>query len=166
VTSSPLRHGEPYTRTEIEALFTDLPAVRTDEMLGTWSGRYVRVEAEQTPRLVSEGWYGMRFVDDDHVDTMLYRAGGGELFATDPAGIVAALAEGASDLVDLRSRIEVSEPVACMRMVEHRGTVSAAIIYKHHPIIDYLRRIDERTILGVAEVTGKETTGFFLLTET
>ena len=113
---------------------------------------------------MSKGWYGMRFTDDNHVDTLLYRVGDGELFAADPAGIAGAIAEGAPDVAAVRSRVEVSDPVACMRMVEYRGTVSAAIIYYRQPVIDYLRRIDEHTTLGAAEVMGQEATGFFLLT--
>ena len=44
MTSSSFTAGEPYTASEVEAMFTELPPVRTAEMIGLWRARQVRVD--------------------------------------------------------------------------------------------------------------------------
>ena len=44
MTSSSFTDGEPYTASEVEAMFTELPPVRTAEMIGLWRARQVRVD--------------------------------------------------------------------------------------------------------------------------
>lgn len=124
---------------------------------------YIRVEAEQAVPLTGAGWFGMRLPDDDNVDTLLYRNGDGGLFATDPAAVATSIAEDVPDVTAIRSLVEATNPVACMRMVEYRGTLSAAVVYKRQPIIDYLRRIDDNTVLGAVELTGPRLTKHFVL---
>jgi hypothetical protein len=47
--------------------------------------------------------------------------------------------------------------------VEHRGTLTAAMIYDHLPIIDYFRRVDEDALLGVTDLRDLPEPYFFIL---
>jgi hypothetical protein len=50
--------------------------------------------------------------------------------------------------------------------MEHRGVVSATMVYDQLPILDCFRRIDEGTILGVMDLKGMARPFFFSLSRT
>ena len=52
----------------------------------------------------------------------------------------------------VRPLLVTSRPAARLRMVEHRGVVSAAMVYDDLPIIDAFRRVDDDTVLGVMDL--------------
>ena len=54
-------------------------------------------------------------------------------------------------------------PQARLRVVEHRGVSSAAMLYDHLPIVDVFRRLDEHTLLGVMDARGISQPFFFTL---
>jgi len=39
-------------------------------------------------------------------------------------------------------------------MLEHRGVVSAALVYDHQPIVDTFRAVDPDTLVGVMDLRG------------
>lgn len=54
----------------------------------------------------------------------------------------------------LRHVVGTRKPRARLRDVEHRGVVSAAMVYDHLPIIDHFRAVDDDTLLGVMDMRG------------
>ena len=48
-------------------------------------------------------------------------------------------------------------------MVEHRGVVTAALVYDRLPIIDAFRRVDDATLLGVMDLRGLPDPYLFVL---
>ena len=54
-------------------------------------------------------------------------------------------------------------PQARLRVVEHRGVASAAMLYDHLPIVDVFRRLDAHTLLGVMDARGISQPFFFIL---
>ncbi len=54
----------------------------------------------------------------------------------------------------LRPALRTSKHRARLRSVEHRGVVTAAMVYDHLPIIDFFRRVDADTLLGVMDLRG------------
>ncbi|KAL4876499.1 hypothetical protein BJY04DRAFT_222980 [Aspergillus karnatakaensis] len=45
---------------------------------------------------------------------------------------------------------------ARIREVKYNNVVSAAMIYNERPIIDYFRRVDESTVMGVMDALGSD----------
>jgi len=54
-------------------------------------------------------------------------------------------------------------PQARLRVVEHRGVASAAMLYDHLQIVDVFRRLDAHTLLGVMDARGISQPFFFTL---
>jgi len=54
---------------------------------------------------------------------------------------------------------------ARIRMIEHRGIVSAAMIYDQLGICDVFRKLDENTVLGVMDLKGEHQLGYFFVLE-
>jgi hypothetical protein len=63
----------------------------------------------------------------------------------------------------MRPALFTRKPKARLRAVEHRGVVTAAMIYDALPIIDVFRRVDPDTLLGVMDLRGLPAPFFFLL---
>ena len=113
--------------------------------------------------LTASGWYGKQFDGPDAVHPLLFRTPKGTLFPVDPAripvGIVGRLPRGggvgrSSAARRHRSAPAGNGPKARLRNLEHRGKVSAAMIYDRLPIIDVFRRVDDVTLLGVMDLRG------------
>ena len=62
----------------------------------------------------------------------------------------------------LKPALRTRKHRARLRAVEHRGVVTAAMVYDHLPIIDFFRRVDDSTLLGVMDLRGA-TPYFFIL---
>lgn len=159
------------TATEAIALYDDLPAVRPEEITGRYRGRELGTGHAMDGMLEQSGWYGKQFDDVDHVHPLLFRSNGGEIFAVEPRRIPLGIVPKVPDAVVARSRsaVGVLKPAlrtkkhrARLRAVEHRGVVTAAMVYDHLPIIDVFRRVDDRTLLGVMDLRGA-TPYFFIL---
>jgi hypothetical protein len=63
----------------------------------------------------------------------------------------------------VRPLMYTDKPKARLRTVEHRGVVTAAMIYDALPIIDVFRRVDDDTMLGLMDLRGLPQPFFFLL---
>lgn len=153
------------------ALYDDLPGVQPEEVSGRYRGRELRTGHPLDGLLESSGWYGKQFDDADHVHPLLFRSPSGEIFAVDPRkvplGLVPrvpqAVADRARSLVGvLKPAIRTKKHRARLRPVEHRGVVTAAMVYDHLPIIDVFRRIDADTLLGVMDLRGMDPYFFIL----
>ncbi len=134
-------------------LFSQLDPVSVDAMLGLWRavafGRTPRdpiaVQPEPGPLPRREGLgiaklYGKRFLTRDDAEPIVCRAEDGSLVASADFG------------------------VARLRELAFRGTSSAAMVYDQQPWIDYFRKVDDDTLVGLIDMKGKPiATGFFLL---
>jgi hypothetical protein len=156
---------------DAEALFDSLPAVRPEELTGRYAGRELATGHRMNGLLESSGWYGKQFDDVDHVHPLLFRDLGCGIFPVDPRKVPLAIADKVPSAVVSRARtgFGVLKPAlrtrkhrARLRAVEHRGVVTAAMVYDHLPIIDFFRRIDDDNLLGVMDLRGS-TPYFFAL---
>lgn len=154
------------------AFFDRLPAVRAEDILGRWRGRELRTGHPMDGRLAASGWYGKQFDDVDTVHPLLMKGSDGKLFAMEPRRVPLSLAgkvptsiveKGRALLGAVEPIVSTSKPRARLRNMEHRGVVSAAMIYDHLPIIDLFRAIDDNTLLGLMDLRSEERPYFFVL---
>lgn len=155
------------TTEQAHELFDALPAVKIDELRGLWKGAEFPTASPFDGVLAASGWFGKRFIDNDHVDPLVWHASkdktkGEEaddgssgddselLFTANPPKATALLSQGAY-VPDHRAECETQEPGARLRLVEYRGVVTASIVYNQLPIIDNFRRVDDTTLLGVMD---------------
>jgi hypothetical protein len=165
---------EPRCSTD-EALgfFDGLPTVAIDELTGRWRGRELATGHPWDGLLSASGWYGKQFDGPESVHPLLFRTPTGTLFPLDPGRIplslvghvpVTAVSAGRRLLDGIVPLLRARGPKARLRNVEHRGKVSAAMIYDQLPIIDVFRRIDATTLLGVMDLRNARQPYFFVLT--
>ncbi len=151
------------TLAEALARFDALPAVTTQEMLGEWRGSGVPTGHDMDGLLEAYAWYGKSFVSEEVVHPLLFRHRTGEIYAIDPRRIPLSLSRfhaltrsaGARALFALAMPLlRTRAPRARLRAVTSRDVTTAAMVYDHLPIIDYFRRIDARTMLGLMDMRG------------
>ncbi|HSX66890.1 DUF4334 domain-containing protein [Nocardioides sp.] len=153
--------GDACDLREALALFDSLEAVRADDILGRWRGRELRTGHPMDGALAASGWWGKWFDGVDEVHPLVFRTPGGDLVSLDPRRVPLELAEsmplGAMSaarrsLGILKVAMATKKPRARLGHVEHRGVVTAAMVYDHLPIIDVFRRVDDDTLLGVMDL--------------
>lgn len=165
---------QPRCRTdEALALFDDLPTVSAEEISGRWAGRELATGHPWDGLLTASGWHGKQFDDPESVQPLLFRTRKGVLFPVNPARVPLsiagrlprpAVAAGHRLLDVLQPVLRTRVPRARLRNLEHRGRVSAAMIYDQLPIIDVFRRVDADTLLGVMDARAIRQPYFFILT--
>lgn len=129
--------GQAYTTEEILPLYDQLEPVDIDFMIGTWKGG--KFDAGKSPDPIN--WYGKRFNSANNAEPLLARKPDGTIYSFDKWGM------------------------AQLREVKFRGKVSASLIYDNKPIMDYFRKIDDDTLLGLGEMKGNLTFFFYLTRE-
>lgn len=156
------------------ALFDSLPAVSNDFMLGTWRGEGFPSGHPLDGALEAYGWWGKRFDAADEVHPLLFARRGGGTLALNPFWMAPSLpwldrwplpkspAIGRA-LQWLLPLLSTRRSGARLRKLEHRGRVSAAMVYDRLPIHDCFRRLDDDTVLGVMDQKGARQPFFFLL---
>lgn len=163
------------TTAEALARFDAAAPVSLDEMIGEWRGAGLHTAHPMDGLLERYGWFGKAFVDAETVHPLLFAAHGTAPVALDPrlmliewvwdkrfahSAIVAALF-GA-----LRPLLQTSKPRARLRLLSHRGVVSATMVYDHLPINDVFRRVDGGTLIGLMDMRGMSAPFFFVLRAT
>ncbi len=138
-------------------------------MRGSWAGTGFPTGHRLDGLLETVGWQGKRFENEELVHPLVFADSRGE-FSVDPAWLPARLLPHAGVLTSgavgrvasagsRRGLLRVAatrRPGARLRRVEHRGVVSAAMVYDALPIIDHFRRLDEVTLLGLMDARGLE----------
>ena len=156
------------------ALFDSLPVVASGDMLGTWRGEGFPSGHPLDGALEAYGWWGKRFDSEEHVHPLLFARRGGGTLALDPRWMAPALGwldrwplpkspaigRAAQWLLPL---LATSRSGARLRQVEHRGRVTAAMVYDRLPIQDVFRRLDEHSLLGLMDLKGATRPFFFVL---
>lgn len=154
------------------ALFDALPAVRSDGITGRWRGRELATGHPWDGLLTASGWYGKQFDGPESVHPLLFRTPRGRILPVDPRriplGLVGRVPVPA--VAATRRLLDVLAPAlrsrghrARLRDIEHRGTVSAAMVYDDLPIIDVFRRVDDATLLGLMDLRSIPRPYFFVL---
>ena len=155
------------------ACFDALPAVEAEELLGAWRGAGHPTGHPFDGALEAYGWWGKRFDSLDDVHPLVFRTWAGETRAR-PAWVapgiplllrwpwmksapVAGLVRAVLPLVGTR------RPLARVRMLRHRGVVTAVMLYDDVPILDVFRRLDADTLLGLMDCRGMHQPFFFRL---
>jgi hypothetical protein len=153
--------------------FDALPTVSVDDIRGRWAGRELETRHPWDGLLTASGWYGKQFDSPEAVHPLLFQTPNGTLFPVNPARIPLnlagrvplAAASAARRLLDVTMPLlRAHGPKARLRNLEHRGKVSAAMVYDQLPIIDVFRRIDDTTLLGLMDMRAAAQPYFFVLT--
>jgi hypothetical protein len=153
--------------------FDALPTVSANDIRGRWAGRELKTRHPWDGLLTASGWYGKQFDSPEAVHPLLFQTPNGTLFPVNPARIPLNLAgrvplaavSAARRLLDVTlPLLRAHEPKARLRNLEHRGKVSAAMLYDQLPIIDVFRRIDDMTLLGLMDMRAAARPYFFVLT--
>lgn len=167
----PLAQGT--TPAEALALFDALPPVTVDDLLGRWVGRGVPTGHPFDGLLERLGWHGKVVRAQDEVHPLVFRASAGRCVAVTPACLPVHAALRVAALVPrrlaavafrvLRPLVTTTRPQARLLTVEHRGVLTAAMVYDRIPVVDVFRRVDDRTLLGVMDVRGDARPYVFVL---
>jgi hypothetical protein len=155
------------------ALFDDCPAVGVDELTGRWRGSGLPTGSALDGLLEAYGWYGKEFVDAETVHPLLFADRSGRPRPVDPALVPVAVLRDHAALAHhplaraafgaVRPLLTTRKPKARLRAVEHRGVVTAAMVYDALPVIDVFRRLSADTVLGLMDLRGLPEPFFFLL---
>ncbi|WP_203338355.1 DUF4334 domain-containing protein [Nocardioides limicola] len=164
---------EPETSTEQAwELFDSLEPVSAAALTGRWRGRELRTGHPMDGLLEASGWFGKQFDGVDAVHPLLFQTPDGDIFAVDPRRLPLSVADrvpagvvsrGRSMLGWVKPALATGKHRARLRDLEHRGVVTAAMVYDHLPIIDVFRRVDDDTVLGVMDQRGVPQPYFFIL---
>lgn len=164
--------GERTRTVQVLRVFDSLPGIRAEELTGRWHGREIATGHPLDGLLGPTGWYGKQFDDIDHVHPLLFRSASGEIYPASPrrmplglAGRVpTALVEAGRPLATrMRPLMRTARHAARLRNLEHRGVVTAAMVYDALPIIDVFRAVDADTLLGLMDYRAHPAPYFFVL---
>jgi GXWXG protein/Domain of unknown function (DUF4334) len=157
---------------EALALFDAAPPVAVGEMLGRWRGSGLPTGSPLDGLLEAYGWYGKEFLDAETVHPLLFGTRSGPR-PVDPALVPMAVLRDRPGLAHsrvartafrlARPLLTTSQPRARLRLVEHRGVQTAAMVYDALPIIDVFRRLSDDVRLGVMDLRGLAEPFFFVL---
>lgn len=153
------------------ALFDRLDPVALEELQGAWHGGGLHSGHPLDGLLEAVGWWGKRFDSPDDVQPLV---------VTTIAGTHAVRPFGAHAGIRLAQRwpslkrwgglariglvmLRTHRPQARVRLVQHRGVATAAVVYDTVPIVDVLRRADASALLGAMDCRGVPQPLFFTL---
>jgi hypothetical protein len=148
--------------------------VQPEALLGRWIGGGFASGHPLDGLLENYHWYGKDFHGLEQVDPLLFRSAAGDVVPLRPALLpdprwierwpwLRSPAAGRLFQWLLLPLLISAGPQARLRRLEHRGVVTAAMLYDHLPILDVFRRLDDDTLLGLMEARGIETPFFFTL---
>ncbi|MBE9064234.1 DUF4334 domain-containing protein [cf. Phormidesmis sp. LEGE 11477] len=154
------------------ALFDRLDPVEIDFMFGQWKGSGFHTGHPMDGLLEVANWYGKAFITPDCVHPLLFSDSKGDIFkiAANPQMMKLALRlpipknDATTSIFTLfNPLLKTENSQARLRMMEHRGKVSATMIYDYLPIHDVFRKVDENTLLGLMDYKESAEPFFFVL---
>ncbi|MDB9529276.1 DUF4334 domain-containing protein [Oscillatoria sp. CS-180] len=160
------------TVAEALALFDQLEPVDLDFMMGRWRGSELLTGHPMDGLLAATNWYGKEFVSPDCVHPLLFSGNNDQLFKVAPQAFLMNLAlksplprnEALKPVyTSLTTLLKTEESQARLRMMEHRGKVSATMIYDYLPIHDAFRKVSDDTVFGLMDYKASGTPYFFIL---
>ncbi|RDW83658.1 DUF4334 domain-containing protein [Aspergillus mulundensis] len=131
--------NKPITPLAATTLFNSLPPLEATELLGQWDGTCALTNHPGITALKAARWVGKTFHTTEDVDPII---------SLDDSVTYGHHAPGEGRVVNTfmgKARI---------REIKYNGVVSAAMVYNDKPIIDYFRRVDHCTVMGVMDAAG------------
>lgn len=181
-TISPSRPSAAVTLAELQrgtdtdgalAFFDRLPAVTIADLIGDWRGEGLTTGHRLDGLLERFGWHGKRFTSADDGHPLIFDRPGGGTLALHPRFMPMPLVVRYPRLLGgptfarafraLAPLLQTRTPRSRLRLVEHRGVVTAAMIYDDLPICDVFRKVDADTCLGLMDARGMRRPFFFVL---
>lgn len=160
-------------------LVDSLPEVSLAQVSGLWRGTEVPTGHPMDGLLERYGWWGKDLRDPEAAHPLLFAGADGQVRPLDPRRIPttaafrgwAPRARWAARLTGMAHPLLATRtPAAQLRMFEHRGTVTAAMVYDSLPVIDVFRRLGPPgpggradTLLGVMDRWGQRQPFVFVL---
>ncbi|MGF1514950.1 MAG: DUF4334 domain-containing protein [Elainellaceae cyanobacterium] len=166
-----LRDGKTTTENAL-SLFDSLPPVDIAFMMGRWCGSGFPTDHPMDGFLEAAKWYGKEFITPDAVHPLLFSGGGGDIYKVAPNPTLMdwmlQLPLPKNDAMQpvytaLNALLKTEDPQARLRMMEHRGQVSATMIYDYLPIHDAFRKVDDDTVFGLMDWKDHPQPFFFVL---
>jgi hypothetical protein len=140
-------------------------------MTGRWRGSGLPTGHPLDGLLERFGWWGKEVLDPETVHPLLF--GRPDPVPLQPALAPLGLLRRAPGLARapgapavfaaLRPLLRTRQPAARLRLVEHRGVLTAALVYDRLPVVDVLRRLSEDRLIGLMDLRGMPRPFFFLL---
>ncbi|WP_413467319.1 DUF4334 domain-containing protein [Pleurocapsa sp. FMAR1] len=164
------RQGKTSTDEALK-LFDELDTVDLKFMMGRWKGSGFHTNHPMDGLLETIGWYGKEFVSADSVHPLLF-SDGNKIFKVDLNPTATNLGlnisipknDALKPFYSLTLKMfKTEESKARVRMMEHRGKVSATMIYDYLPINDIFRKVNENTVLGLMDFKAMQQPFFFVL---
>ncbi|KAL4905096.1 hypothetical protein BDW74DRAFT_178105 [Aspergillus multicolor] len=120
-------------------LFNSLPPLAANELLGQWHGTCALTNHPGITALKAARWVGKNFHTTEDVHPII---------SLDDSVTYGQHAPGEGRVVnEFMGKARIRE-------IKYNGVVSTAMVYNDKPIIDYFRRVDERTVMGVMDAAG------------
>lgn len=155
------------TQEEAFEFFDSLESISVDEMLGQWSGREMSTGHPMEGLLSLSGWYGKRFESEENVFPLVMKGSDGVFFNLKPTIMNYSIPRSIIPLSMklFRPFLSMDKSAARLRVIEHRGKKTSAMIYDSVGIIDIFRKVDENTVLGIMDFKNADTPAsyFFVL---
>jgi GXWXG protein/uncharacterized protein DUF4334 len=152
------------TTADVLRVWDALPPVDVPDLLGRWRGGELFPGHPFDGLLTAHGWYGKEFVDAETVHPLLFADAAGRPSPLDPTLAPLRLLRAAPALFGTlparlafaaaRPLLRTRRPQARLRRLEHRGVLTAALVYDRLPVLDVFRRLDADTVLGVMDLRG------------
>ncbi|MCF6743704.1 DUF4334 domain-containing protein [Blastococcus sp. KM273128] len=159
-------------RDEALAMFDVARPVAVEEMTGRWRGSGLPTGSPLDGLLEAYGWWGKEFLDAETTHPLLFATRSGPRPvrpAPVPVGVLRRWPAAAHStparlaFTAVRPLLTTRRPEARLRAVEHRGVVTAAMLYDRLPIVDVFKRVGSDTLLGLMDLRGLPDPFFFLL---
>ena len=167
------RHRGGAAPADVLALADRLPGVAVEEMTGRWRGAELPTGSPLDGLLPAHRWWGKEVRDADTVHPLLFHDRTGRPRPVDPALVPLSVLRTAPGVAHsrvlrrvfpgVRPLLSTDKPKARLRTMEHRGVVTAAMVYDALPIIDVFRRVTADQVLGLMDMRGLREPFFFLL---
>jgi hypothetical protein len=166
-------HADGADPEEALSFFDGLPPAGLDDLLGRWRGSDLPTGSPFDGLLADYGWYGKEFLDEETVHPLLFRDRDGGPRPLDPAWLPVPLVRTLPAVAHarlarlaftaVRPLLFTRAPQARMRMIEHRGVLTAAMVYDRQPIIDAFRRVGPDVLVGAMDLRGLPRPFLFVL---
>lgn len=140
--------------------YDELPPVSLEFMLGRWKGFEIDTNHDMDGMLDLSGWYGKIFTTIDNVHPLvMYADNKKSLWLLNPKNIPLGMKLPKSKALGkmmklIKPFLQTKKSKARLRMVEHRGKLTATMLYDDKAIYDHFAKIDDNTVLGCMDLKG------------
>ncbi|MBM7808773.1 hypothetical protein JOD57_004610 [Geodermatophilus bullaregiensis] len=152
------------TPAAVLALADRLPGVGVAGLVGRWRGTELPTGSPLDGLLTAYRWWGKEVVDAETVHPLLFPDRAGRPRPVQPALAPLTVLRRAPGLVRSRPArlafavarplLTTRRPAARVRTVEHRGVLTAALVYDRLPVVDVFRQVTPDRLLGLMDARG------------